>query len=160
MQSSDTFFIDSLNKLFHQQLSFWRFQTIILMWHHQCKKLGNIFAGQRYKLCSCFMVISDVYKSFIPNRNTSIWYCFTQWITKLPGSFEIHWVRQYLVNFLGLAGMINLNVYKAGPMFMGLGHSKLSWFLTLHHCNAACPLSYNICSLSHSFSTRPPCIIE
>ena len=24
-------------------------------------------------------------------------YCLTQWISKLPGSFEIHWVRQYLV---------------------------------------------------------------
>ena len=24
--------------------------------------------------------------------------CLTHWISKLPGSFEIHWVRQYLVN--------------------------------------------------------------
>ena len=24
-------------------------------------------------------------------------YCLTQWISKLPGSFEIHWVRHYLV---------------------------------------------------------------
>ena len=23
-------------------------------------------------------------------------YCLTQWISKLPWSFEIHWVRQYL----------------------------------------------------------------
>ena len=26
--------------------------------------------------------------------------CLTQWISKLPGSFEIHWVRQYLVNIV------------------------------------------------------------
>ena len=26
------------------------------------------------------------------------WYCLTQWILKLLGSFEIHWVRQYLGN--------------------------------------------------------------
>ena len=24
--------------------------------------------------------------------------CRTQWISKLPRSFEIHWVRQYLLN--------------------------------------------------------------
>ena len=25
-------------------------------------------------------------------------YCLTQWISKLPGSFDIHWVKQYLIN--------------------------------------------------------------
>ena len=25
-------------------------------------------------------------------------YCLTQWISKLPWSFEIHWVRQYFIN--------------------------------------------------------------
>ena len=38
--------------------------------------------------------------------------CLTQWISKLPGSFEIHWVRQYLVNSMGVAGIVNSTVYK------------------------------------------------
>ena len=50
--------------------------------------------------------------SFIPNKATFIDYCLTQWISELPGSFEIHWVRQYLVNFMGLAGIVNAIVYK------------------------------------------------
>ena len=37
----------------------------------------------------------------------------------LPGSFEIHWVRKYLVNFMGLAGIVNSNVYKTKPIFTG-----------------------------------------
>ena len=36
----------------------------------------------------------NVYTSFIPNKTTFIKYSLTQWISKLPGSFEIHWVRQ------------------------------------------------------------------
>ena len=31
-------------------------------------------------------------------------YCFIQWISKLPRSFEIHWVKQYYVNVV-LFGM-------------------------------------------------------
>ena len=53
-------------------------------------------------------------------------YCLTQWISKLPGSFEIHWVRQYLVNCMGLAGIVNATVYKSEPIFTGFGHGKLS----------------------------------
>ena len=49
---------------------------------------------------------SDFYKAFIRNKTTFTKYCLTQWIPKLPGSFEIHWVRQYLVNFTGLVGTI------------------------------------------------------
>ena len=58
-------------------------------------------------------------------------YCLTKWISKLPGSFEIHRVRQYLVNFTGPAGIVNATVYKTKPIFTGLGHGKLSKFLTL-----------------------------
>ena len=43
-----------------------------------------------------------------------------------PGSFEIHWVRQYLVDFIGLAGIVNATVYKTEPIITGLGHGKLS----------------------------------
>ena len=37
--------------------------------------------------------------SFITNK-----YCLTQWISKLLGSFEIHWGRHYLANFRGSGG--------------------------------------------------------
>ena len=43
-----------------------------------------------------------------------------------PGSFEIHWVRQYLINFMGLVGRVNTTVYKTEPIFTGHGHGKLS----------------------------------
>ena len=71
-----------------------------------------------------FMVISDVYRSFIPNETTFTKYCLTQWIPKLPGSIEIHWVRQYLVNFTGMVGILNKTVYKTEPIFTGLRHGK------------------------------------
>ena len=43
-----------------------------------------------------------------------------------PGNFEMHRVRQYLINLTGLAGIVNATVYKTGPIFTGLGHGKLS----------------------------------
>ena len=54
-------------------------------------------------------------------------YCFTQWISKLP------W--QYLVNFMGLAGIVNTVIYKTKQIFtvnfQGLRQDKLSKFLTM-----------------------------
>ena len=50
----------------------------------------------------------------------------------LPGSFEIHWVRQYLVDLMGLAGIVNTTVYKTEPIFTGLWHSKLFSFIILY----------------------------
>ena len=79
-----------------------------------------------YKLLLSFIVISDIYKSFIPNKTTFTQYCLSQCISKLPGSFEIHWVRQYLVNFTGLADIVNTTVFKTEAIFAGLGHDKLS----------------------------------
>ena len=37
----------------------------------------------------------------------------TVWLIdlKAPGSIEIHWIRQYLVNFTGLAGIVNATLY-------------------------------------------------
>ena len=37
-------------------------------------------------------------------KTTFTKYRFSQWISKLPGSFEINWVRQYLVNLTSLVG--------------------------------------------------------
>ena len=60
--------------------------------------------------------------------------CVTRWISKLTGRFEIHWVRQYLINFTGLADIVNATVYET--ISTGLGQDKLSQCLTLYilHC--------------------------
>ena len=94
--------------------------------HSQCQKLGKIFTGPTYKLHLSSMVISDVCRLFIPNKTTFTKHCLTQWISKLPVSFEIHCIRQYVVNFIGMMGIVNLNatVYKTGPIFTGLRHGK------------------------------------
>ena len=67
------------------------------------------------------MVISDVYRFIIRNKTT-----FTEHAEYCPGSFEIHRVRQYLVNFMGLAGIVNANVYNTEPIFTGLRDGRLS----------------------------------
>ena len=64
-------------------------------------------------------------------KTTFTKYCLTQWISKLPRSFEIHWVRPYLVNFTSLDGTENTTVYKTRPIFTGLEHGNLSSFLML-----------------------------
>ena len=53
-------------------------------------------------------------------------FCLTQWISKLPGSYDIHWVRQHLVNFMGLAGIVNATVYKTANF-----HSSWTWQIVL-----------------------------
>ena len=75
----------------------------------------NIFKSD--KLC---------YMSFIPSKTTFTKYCLTQWISKLPGSFEIHWVRQYLAYFLGLVGIVNATVYMTELILTGLQHGEFS----------------------------------
>ena len=76
--------------------------------HIQCQKLGKISTDPALLLS--FMVISDVYMAFIWNKTTFTKYFLTQWISKLPGSFEINWVSQYLVNVMGLVGIVNATV--------------------------------------------------
>ena len=49
---------------------------------------------------------------------------------KAPGSFEIHWTKQHLVNNTGLVGIVNATVYMTKSIFTGLQHGKLSYFLT------------------------------
>ena len=73
----------------------------------QCQNVWIIFTGPMYKLLSRFTVISDVYRSFIRNKTTFTKYCLTQWISKLPWSFEIHQERQYQVNFVCVASIVN-----------------------------------------------------
>ena len=100
----------------------------------QCHNWGNIYRSDvqvtfgLYVYFRCLRLFQM--RSFIPNKTTFTEYCLTQWISKLLGSFEFHWVRQYLVNFTNVAGTVNVNVYKTKPIFTGLGHGKLS-ILTL-----------------------------
>ena len=44
------------------------------------------------------------------------------------------------MNFTGLAGMVNVTVYKTKPIFTGLRHSKLSSFFLIPISNALKPL--------------------
>ena len=101
--------------------------------HVQCQKLRKLFTVT-WKLLLRFTVISDVYRIFIPNKTTFTKYCITQWISKLPRSFEIKWLllMQHLANFTGVEGIVNATVYKTEPIFTGLRHGTLSYFLTLH----------------------------
>ena len=58
-----------------------------------------------------------------------------QWISKLPRSFEIHWVRQYIVNFTDLMGIVNATVYKTEPTFTSLGdHPGMANYPNVYHC--------------------------
>ena len=94
--------------------------------HHrrvsQCKKLGKIFTGPTYKLLLRLTATSDISMSFIIITTTFTKHWLTEWISKRSGSFEIHWVRQYLVNFTGLVGIVNADVYKNEPIFTGIAN--------------------------------------
>ena len=69
---------------------------------------------------------SEVYRSFIPNKTTFTMYCLTHQISKLPRSFEIHWVRQYLINFIGLGGLVTAAVYRTAKF-----HRSWAWQIVL-----------------------------
>ena len=93
----------------------------------QYEKVAKMFTGPAYTLLLSFTVISDVYTSFI----TKILHLLSTvllnaGISKLPGSFEIYWVRQDMVNFTGLVGIVNTTVYKPKPIFRCLSHGKSS----------------------------------
>ena len=88
-------------------------------------KLGKLFTIPTYNLINFelygnFIFTGPLFEIKLHLLNTA-----NLWISKLPGSFEIHWLRQCLVNFSGLAGIINATSHKTEPIFTGLGHSKL-----------------------------------
>ena len=116
--------------------------------HSQCQKLGKKFTGPMFKLLLRFTVISNVYRSCMPNKTTSAKYCLTQWISKLPGSFEIHWVRQYLVNFMGLLDIANAK--DRAWQFV------LNFNTAFTYVSADSPIRYwNICSCSDDLVQVP-----
>ena len=53
---------------------------------------------------------------------------------KGPQQLWNHWVRQYLVDFTGLVGIVNATVYKIEPIFTGLGHGwiQYNYFLRVY----------------------------
>ena len=104
--------------------SLWKFPVC-----NQYLKIGKIFTGLMYKLLLSFKVISDVYMSLIPNTCITT---FTKYFL-LPRSFEIHWVRQYLVNFMVLVGIVNATVYRAEPIFTG-DVSGIANYSNFEHC--------------------------
>ena len=53
-------------------------------------------------------------------------YGFIQRILKLLGIFEIHWVKQNLVNCTGLVGIVNVTRHKTEPFFTDLVYIELS----------------------------------
>ena len=69
-----------------------------------------------YKLLLSFTVISDVYRLIIQNKTKYTKYCLTQWFSKIPSCFEIYWVKQNLVNLIGLAG-IKMELFKRRSQF-------------------------------------------
>ena len=91
-------------------------------------KSGKIFTGPTYKLHLSFTVISDVCKSFIPNKITFAKYCLAQWISKLPGSFEIHYLYKAVPGkFYEFGGHGERNCLRYRANF----HSSRAWQIVL-----------------------------
>ena len=122
----EVYFVHSLMYILHLSVL-----VVVLcgIWYYSAKSHEKYLI--QLQIHFSLMIISYVYRSFIPNRTIFMKYCLTQWILNLPGSFDIHWARQYLVNFMGLTGRVNTDVYKTEPLFTGLGRGKLSRFLKL-----------------------------
>ena len=95
--------------------------------HMQCQKWGKYFEVE-VRPTSCFWAVWP-FQMFtgplLQINSTFTKYCLTQWMSKFPGSFEILWVKQCLVNFTGLAGIVHATVYKTKLIFTGLRHGKI-----------------------------------
>ena len=92
----------------------------------ECQKL-EVLTGPMYKLLLSFTVISEGYRSFIPNKTTFIKYCLTLDF-KPPLEFWNLLSKIVLGKFHGSGkhSKHNCLVYKTEPIFPGLRHGKLS----------------------------------
>ena len=106
---------------------------LVLLPNYSVKKLGKKIYRSNIQLLLSFTVILDVYRPIIPNKTTFTKHCLTQWISKLLRSFKIHWVRQWLVNFCGLVGIVNATVYNTKPIS---GRANCPNFLTAQLYNS------------------------
>ena len=120
------------------------------------KRMPCILWGKTYphdrgtrKLYTVSKIREDIYRSDAPvtfelyiyfkclqflysNKTTFTNFCLPQWISwPFRRSFDIHWVRQYLVTFTGLTAIVNTTFYKTEHIFAGPGRGKLSLCLTL-----------------------------
>ena len=93
----------------------WRHQTMYIFSVKIRKNIYKFDVQVTFDLYSHFRCLQV--RSFIPNKITFTKYCLTQWISKLPGSFEIKAVLGK--HFAGLAGIVNATVYKTEPIFTG-----------------------------------------
>ena len=64
-------------------------------------------------------------------------YCLTQWIPKLPRSFEIRWVRQYLVNIV-LFGIRDMQTSETAKVKATCTSALLIFFLVFLHSPYIC----------------------
>ena len=66
-------------------------------------------------------------------------HCLTPWSSKLPRSFEIQGVRQFLVNFTGLAGIVNAPIYKTQAIFTSLRAWQIALFFNTQQVAISLP---------------------
>ena len=76
------------------------------------KNQDNTYRSDVQVIFFILTAISDIYRSFIPNKTPFIKYWLTQLISKFPGSFEIHSERQCVANFTNLVCIVSATVYK------------------------------------------------
>ena len=81
-----------------------------------CQKLGRIFTGSTNKFLLSCTVISYVCRTFSTD-NTFYRYCLAQRISKFLWSFEILYVKQYLINLMSLASIRTVTVYETPSEF-------------------------------------------
>ena len=77
--------------------SLWPRDTIS---YRAVSKIRKNITSLTFELLLSFIVISDVYMYCIPYKTTLTQYFLTQWISKIPTSLEIHWVRHIKWNCL------------------------------------------------------------
>ena len=79
-------------------------------------QIRNIFTYLMYKVFFSFTVSSDFYRPFIANKTTHLLSTVLHSGSKLHKSFEIQWVRHYLINHTDFSGIVNATVYKTEPI--------------------------------------------
>ena len=114
-------------------------------------KLRKLFTGPTYESFSNLTIISDVYRSFIRNKTIFTMYSLTQWISKPPGSFEIHWVCQYLPKFHAYSGHGKCNCLQDRPNF----HRSRAWQIILTFNTALCQVKMSLYSTSEGEGFQP-----
>ena len=130
---SRLFVISSCSITYHRMLQTTKYRNPLCVWtgrSSECiyasvvsKIRQNIYRAD--KLLLGFTVNSDIYSPLFQIKLHLLNTVLLSGFQSSP-NFEIHWVRQYLLNFMALASMISANVYKTEPIFTGLGTDKLS----------------------------------